>query len=103
MERITNKDIEYYAKGINILTKSPLEAWERIDGKLVANKGHFYYREGSKINGNTYNIERIATEGGGCSILLSAWTKRELYEQVKAYYQGLDQGLWLKEVEYNRK
>ena len=103
MERITKKDIEYYTKGINILTKSPLEECEQIDGKLVHNIGHFYFKEGSKINGQMHKIERIATEGGGCSIILSAWTKRELYDQVKAYYQGLDKGLWIKEVEYNRK
>tara|TARA_R100000231_G_scaffold46623_1_gene40036 strand:- start:103 stop:393 length:291 start_codon:yes stop_codon:yes gene_type:complete len=96
MNRIKNKDIEYYTKGLNILTKSPLEEWDRIEGKLVSNIGYFYYQEGSKINGQMHKIERIATEGGGCSIILSAWTKRELYDQVKAYYQGLNQGLLLK-------
>jgi len=86
--RITQKDLEQKATLLNEITRSPLTAWTRTDGKNTANIGHYYV---SQAYGGV-NLMRNVNLGGGVSEPLSFGhvPKRELYQMLCAFIAGIE-------------
>ena len=73
MERITNKDIEYYLKILNEKSNNPINVWP-----FESNIGNIH-----TCNQNGYtSIHRTVNEGGGVSSLATGLTKREAYNWI---------------------
>ena len=87
MQRITEKQLEALVGWINELTGSPATSYTRTDGKLTANIGnyHLYFAYGG------VNLHRMSNEGGGVNTPLGGGTrtKRELFNQLHAFINGL--------------
>ncbi len=95
MERITEKQLNALASRLNRLTNSPMEYM--TDGKI--NVGHFHI---SHAYGGVC-LHRTHNEGGGVSTPLSGGhtTKRELYEQMHAFLNGIEFGMDLQTKSIN--
>ena len=88
MQRITEKQLESLVQWVNELTNSPATSYTRAeDGKLSANIGnyHLYYAYGG------VNLHRMTNTGGGVNTPLGevTRTKRELFNQLHAFINGL--------------
>jgi hypothetical protein len=88
MQRITEKQLESLVQWINELTNSPATSYTRTeDGKSSANIGnyHLYFAYGG------VNLHRMTNTGGGVSTPLGGGTrtKRELFNQLHAFINGL--------------
>jgi hypothetical protein len=88
MQRITEKQLESLVQWVNELTNSPPTSYTRTeDGKLSANIGnyHLYFAYGG------VNLHRITNTGGGVNTPLGEGTrtKRELFNQLHAFINGL--------------
>jgi hypothetical protein len=88
MQRITEKQLESLVQWVNELTNSPATSYTRTeDGKLSANIGnyHLYHAYGG------VNLHRMTNTGGGVNTPLGEGTrtKRELFNQLHAFINGL--------------
>lgn len=85
MNRISIKQLKALCTWINELKNTPIEAYERIDGKVKANIGnyHLYQAYGAVA------LHRMVNEGGGVTEVLGLSTKRELYDKIHAYIKGI--------------
>jgi hypothetical protein len=88
MQRITEKQLESLVQWVNELTNSPPTSYTRTeDGKLTANIGnyHLYFAYGG------VNLHRMTNTGGGVNTPLGEGTrtKRELFNQLHAFINGL--------------
>jgi hypothetical protein len=87
MQRITEKQLEALVSWINELTNSPATSYTRTDDKLTANIGnyHLYHAYGG------VNLHRMSNESGGVNTPLGGGTrtKRELFNQLHAFINGL--------------
>jgi len=77
MERITNKHLDHQVKILNNYFGIEDAEWNTV--------GHFYVQG---ANGG-FRLERIISEGGGCSDISKRGTKREIYEQLRVLNEGL--------------
>jgi len=88
MERVTQKQIEWLAGRINLVTGSPSTPYSKTDGKYRANIGCFY------IDGAYGGVElvRIDNEHGGVETISTGGhvPKRELATQMRAILKGLE-------------
>ena len=85
MARISKKDTEWQAGYLNELTGSPLTKGQWLNGKFQTNKGN-YYITGA---GDFYQLERVVNDWGGRVIILEGKTYRELYQQIRAFTDGV--------------
>jgi hypothetical protein len=87
MQRITEKQLESLVQWVNELTNSPPTSYTRTDDKLTANIGnyHLYFAYGG------VNLHRMTNTGGGVNTPLGEGTrtKRELFNQLHAFINGL--------------
>ena len=84
--RITQKDLENIIKRLNKVTGNPAEPWTRRDGRNVANIGNYHI--GSAYGG--VQFLQMVTEGGGVKDIFRGYsTKRELYNLICAYLEGI--------------
>jgi hypothetical protein len=85
--RITIKHLDGKADTINRMTKSPVESYRTVDGKLTANVGNYHI---SRAYGG-YCLHRMATEGGGAHDVFNIGhvSARELAGLMSAYTAGL--------------
>lgn len=88
MQRITEKMLASLVEDINKMTGSPATSYTRSeDGKLSANIGnyHLYFAYGG------VNLHRMSNTGGGVNTPLGGGTrtKRELFNQLHAFINGL--------------
>ena len=86
--RITDKDLENVVARINRITNSPLEAYTKDEnGKFRANTGNYHL---SYAYGGV-ELQRMHNEAGGVTTPLNTGhvTKRELYNLMQAYINGL--------------
>jgi hypothetical protein len=88
MQRITEKQLESLVQWVNELTNSPSTSYTRTeDGKLSANIGnyHLYFAYGG------VNLHRMTNTSGGVNTPLGGGTrtKRELFNQLHAFINGL--------------
>lgn len=89
-QRITQKDLEAVANRINLITKSPTEAWKIVDGKHTGQIGcyHMSYAYGGAA------LHRMDTTGGGVQDVLRIGhqPKKDMYHAMHAFIRGLDAG-----------
>ena len=89
MNRITEKNLEHLVERINILTKNPIKPYTmQKNGKYKANVGNHHLDWA--YGGVQLNI--MCNESGGVShvIYTGFTTKRNLYDQISAFIQGLE-------------
>ena len=89
MQRITENDLRVVCNRINVITGSPREPYVRDSrGVLVACIGNYHI---SSAYGGVC-LQRMQTEGGGVDTPINSGyvTKRELYNLMHAYIQGLE-------------
>ena len=92
-DRITNKMLEQKIDYLNKLTGNPLTPWTQYraqDGKLVttANQGNYHL-------GGAYGkveLSQMCTDGGGVHTIFPYCTKRELFDRLRAYINGIEVG-----------
>ncbi len=88
MERITQKDLEWFVKRINELTGSPQDRYTKnADGRHKANAGNYHldYAYGG------VKLVRMCSEGSGVAVISHSGfgTKRELYNWMRAFVAGI--------------
>lgn len=88
--RITKKDLEILVNTINELTNSPLESYSKNkQGKYTSNIGNFHL---SGAYGG-WQLQRICNASGGVTTITSGFVpKRELYQLLHAYIDGIKKG-----------
>jgi 2,4-dienoyl-CoA reductase-like NADH-dependent reductase (Old Yellow Enzyme family) len=89
-DQITEKMLQGLCDHINRITKSPMMPYTHADGKVTANIGCYYID--AAYSG--FQLVRMSNEGGGVSQPLGGGfcTKRELYNQMRAFISGIEQG-----------
>ena len=86
MDRITQKNLDGVVELLNRLTDSPLEAWiEGEDGKYLPQGNNFHI---NSCNGGV-SLVRMCATGPGENNILGRGTKRDLYERIHAYIDGV--------------
>lgn len=88
MERITEKMLKIRVQRLNEITNSPAESYTRTDDGLKANIGNYHL---SHQYGGVC-VHRMMNEGGGVTCPLSHGhaPKREVFEQLGAYIDGIE-------------
>ena len=88
MSRISIKDLELRVARINKLTGSPATAYTKLDGKFIANIGHYHLDQAY----GGIKLVRMYNEGGGIEEIThnGFGTKKELYYQLDAIIIGLE-------------
>lgn len=88
MYRVTIKNLEFQVLRINKLTGSPETAYTKVDGKLIANIGHYHLDQAY----GGIKLVRMDNEGGGISMVSSDGfgTKRQLSVWMDAFIAGLE-------------
>jgi len=81
--RITEKMLEQRVEYLNEITSSPSKSY--TDGKSNVGNFHLYFAYGG------VNLHRICNEGGGITEPIGGGcgTKRELYEKLNSFINGL--------------
>ena len=88
-ERITNAMLDQLCKQINEATGSPTHTWTKgADGRMTASLGH-YHIDGAY---GGVALQRMCSEGGGVTTVIPRGTKRELYDRMRAYMDGIKAG-----------
>jgi hypothetical protein len=87
MERIKQAWLERQVEEINKITGSPEAPYTRKNGKTVANVGNYFL---DWAYGGV-RLARMCNEGGGMECVLNQGfsTKRELYNELRAYIAGI--------------
>ena len=89
MNRITEKDLQGVCDRINKVTGSPMQPWLRDEtGRGGAQIGNYHI---SHAYGGVC-LHQMTNAGGGVRTPLSGGysTKRELYNEMRAFLRGLD-------------
>tara|TARA_R110000744_G_scaffold64675_2_gene133067 strand:- start:366 stop:638 length:273 start_codon:yes stop_codon:yes gene_type:complete len=88
MTRITVKDLEGVVSRLNRLTDNPDTTWTRnAEGKLKANIGNYHL---SGAYGG-YALHQNMSDGRGITDIFNGhMPKRELYNLIHAYLNGID-------------
>ena len=95
MNRITDKNLNDLAKELNLLTGSPVEA---VNPRLTEHRhsiGHHFI----SCQYSSYSLERIVGTDGGTQCQLSGGTKRQLWDEMKAWMAGYRAALAKKQGE----
>ena len=82
MDRITEKHLSYLVDRINTETGSPMQPY----GETGANVGNYHL---SFAYGRV-SLERMHNTSGGVALIIGSGTKRELYNQMRAFLSGLE-------------
>ena len=96
MRRITLKDLDRAVDAINTHQGTPLETWTKVDGtmtydgKYISNIGNYHL--GSAYGG--WSLLQMMNEQGGVRDVFQVGhvPKRELYNLLRAYSDGLRAG-----------
>lgn len=70
--RISIEDLRYLLKRLNELTKDDIFQY-------------CFYRAYGSIG-----LDKIVNDGGGCRTIFSLTTKKELYNQMRAFIEGIE-------------
>jgi hypothetical protein len=86
--RINESDLRAAINSLNVLTDNPLEQYTRVDNKIVSNIGNYHL----DMAYGGYKLARICNEGGGitCPINTGYTTKKDLYNQIHAFMNGIN-------------
>ena len=90
MNRITQRDLDGMVLRLNRLTNSPVEPWRIEEGRNRANPLHYHID--SAYGG--HKLARMCNDGGGVETVLHTGyvSKRELYDAIYTFIQGIEQG-----------
>lgn len=78
---------------LNKLTGHALTSYTKHeDGKFLPNPGVYYI----DMAYGGYQLEQMAEHDTGCSVVLSRGTKRELFDKLCAYINGIEVGQAIK-------
>ena len=86
MERITEKHLEALVNRLNRTTGNPETPWRDTPDGLRANIGNYHTEHAYSGVG----LVRMCNESGGISCVLPLGTKRELYDQLRAFLKGIE-------------
>jgi hypothetical protein len=86
--RITVKHIENRLNYLNKITKNRVEKYlpYKVNNRLVANVGNYYL---SQSNGG-FRVEQIVNIFGGCADISFKGTKKEIYEWINTFINGIE-------------
>lgn len=89
MDRITQKDLEYYVRRINEVTKSPAATCSKsLDGQYSWNIGNYHL---DYAYGGVELVKTCNEHGGISTISIGGYgTKRELYNWMAAFLAGIE-------------
>lgn len=89
-QRITQKDLQAVVDRINRETNNPQTTWIKEDGKNKSQYGNYHID--SAYSG--YQLVRVVNPHGGVENVLNCGfvSKRELYDLMHAYIQGIECG-----------
>ena len=85
MERIKLQWIESLVDQLNEATNSPKTSYTEVDGKIKANIGNFNLYQAYGLVG----LHRMGNTGGVTEVFCLG-TKRETYDKIKAYLNGIN-------------
>lgn len=94
MTRITRSNLEAIANRLNIMTGNRIEPYTKSEaGQFIANIGNYHL---SGAYGGVA-LHRMITDGGGVSDVFGCGhvTKRDLYNRLHAYLNGIERGIQL--------
>jgi len=94
MTRISRSDLEAVVKRLNIMTGNRIAPYTKDkDGRFTANIGNYHI---SGAYGGV-SLHRMSTDGGGVSDVFGCGhgTKRDLYDRLHAYLNGIERGVEL--------
>ncbi len=100
-ERITMAQLESWVEAINRASGTPQTAWtKKPNGQYVANIGN-YHLDGAY---GGWQLVQHMNEGGGIHVISTGGfvSKRELYNQLRAFHSGIGAGLAAKKKKGNR-
>lgn len=84
--RISEKQLDALARRINDVTGSPVDTWLDGKGSQIGN-----YHVSAAYGG--FGLHRIVNESGGIRAVTSGYVpKRELWELMRAYLDGITAG-----------
>ena len=87
MQRITLSQLKHKVSYLNQITNNPSMAWKQIHGKLVGQIGHYHLAQAY----GGYSLNQTMNEGGGVRDIIRGYrTKREVYEWLDAFIQGIE-------------
>ena len=84
MDRITEQMLERQIDRINQLTGNPQTLYTKEDGRFSPNVGNYHLA----IQLGSFKLEQMA-EGGGVHAILYGDSKRDLYNQLRAFIDGI--------------
>jgi hypothetical protein len=85
--RTNQNDLYILINRLNELTDSPKTSWTRLGkGQSVANVGNFHMYSAY----GAFALHRIDNSGGGAQELIGLCTKRELYEKIHSFINGIN-------------
>ena len=92
--RISEKMLKSKIEYLNELTNSPLTPYTRIENKLRANIGNYHL---SGAYGGVC-VHRMSSEGGAVNtpIVYGHVPKKELWEKLCSFIQGIEYGMNMK-------
>lgn len=94
MTMITRSNLEAVVKRLNIMTGNSIDPYTKDEaGQFTANIGNYHL---SGAYGGV-SLHRMATDGGGVSDVFGCGhvTKRDLYDRLHAYLNGIERGVEL--------
>ena len=86
MKYIKLQWIESLVDQLNEATNSPKTSYTRVDGNFKANIDNFHLYQAYGAVG----LHRMVNEGGGVTEVFCLGTKREAYDKIKAYLNGIN-------------
>lgn len=86
MDRITEKHLEAVVARINKLTKSPATSYTKTPNGIIPNAGNFHL----DFACGKVGLIRMMNTGSGVTSILPLSTKRELYDKMQSFIQGLE-------------
>jgi hypothetical protein len=86
MKGVTIKNLEALVKYLNQITDSPIESWTKQDGKNKANINNFHL----DISNGGYRLDRMNNESGGIKVIIERSSKKELYQLINTYINGIE-------------
>jgi hypothetical protein len=87
MDRIKESQLQALCEQINVATNSPQVPYTKIDGnKLRANVGNYHL----SCQYGGVSFLQMANGDGGVKTIFDTTTKRDLYNQMRAFLSGLN-------------
>lgn len=84
MSRVTEKDLMSVVKRLNEVSGNPTESHTILDGKYIANAGHYHI----DFSYGHVRVVQYCNDGGGIRDVTSPGTKPEIYREIHRFIDG---------------